>query len=523
MKNLFKKISALVLAAIMVLSMCTAVFATGTTPTSDDKVTATVNNVEATATVNAYQITKAKYKNGFTGYEAVKGVTLANVLAPTSDEVTAIAKNATLLEALPSKTMTTTATTGLASFTADLNPGYWVVIVSGTVEEVYNPMLIGVYYSVSGSDSTMTSDPVDANSNWTLVTANAYAKSTKPSIKKTIVGGEAEKHNDVAIGDTVSYKIETAIPSYSKQYNSAKVEITDTLSKGLTLKTNSIEIKINNVAVNDNMGTLTSSANGFVFKVKSDYALAHGGEAITITYDAEVNTDAEVNFDPNTNTATLEYTNNPDGTTKETESETYTYTFAIGAALSQSITNFNQKVNQIVKVDSEGNVISTNKETSGVEGNKVIQVGKGATFTLTSMVNGNVYTATTGDDGGLTFTGLDAGTYTLVETVAPEGFTLDTTPHTVIITPTYGDNNKLTKLEITIDGKATSTYEVTYETSGKTTVKTNNTVVTSIKNTKLSSLPSTGGMGTYLFTIVGVVLMTCAAGAFFVSRRKANK
>lgn len=521
MKNLFKKISALVLAAIMVLSMCTAVFATGTTPTAADKKEATVNNVEATATVNAYQITKAKYDNGFTGYEAVQGVTLANVLAPTSDEVTAIAKNAALLGTLPKKTMTktTTATEGLASFKAELNPGYWVVIVSGTVEEVYNPMLIGVYYSVSGSDSTMTSDPVNANSNWDLVTENAYAKSTKPSIKKKIVGGEAEKHNDVAIGDTVSYMIETAIPSYSKQYTSATVKITDTLSKGLTLKTDSI--KINNAAVNADMGTLTPSANGFEFVVKSDYALAHGGEAITITYNAEVNKDAEVNFDPNTNTATLEYTNNPNGTTKETESETYTYTFAIGAALSQSITNFNQKVNQIVKVDSDGKVISTKKEISDAEKDTVIQVGKGATFKLTN--DKKEYTATTGEDGGLTFTGLDAGTYTLVETVAPEGFTLDTTPHTVVITPTYGENNKLTKLEITIDTEATSTYEVTYEKTGETKVTTNTTKVTNIANTRLSSLPSTGGMGTYLFTIVGVVLMTCAAGAFFVSRRKTNK
>ena len=45
----------------------------------------------------------------------------------------------------------------------------------------------------------------------------------------------------------------------------------------------------------------------------------------------------------------------------------------------------------------------------------------------------------------------------------------------------------------------------------------------SMTDTKLNALPSTGGMGTYLFTIVGVVLMTCAAGAFFVSRRKTNK
>lgn len=42
-------------------------------------------------------------------------------------------------------------------------------------------------------------------------------------------------------------------------------------------------------------------------------------------------------------------------------------------------------------------------------------------------------------------------------------------------------------------------------------------------NTKLSSLPSTGGMGTYLFTIIGVVVMAGAAGAFFISRRKGSE
>ena len=517
MKKL-KKLFAVMLSLIMVLAMGITTFAAGTTPSANDKATATVKNVEAGATVTAYQITKAKYNNGFTGYEAVTGVTLANVLAPTSDEVTAIAKNATLLASLPSQTMTGAGT----EFTAELNAGYWVVIVSGTVEEVYNPMLVGVYYSENGSDNAMTSDPVYANSNWTLETVNAYAKSTKPSIDKKIVGGEAEKHNDVAIGDTVTYQITTAIPSYSKQYDEVTVKITDTLSAGLTLNADSI--KINGAAVNAEMGTLTPSANGFEFVVNSDYALAHGGESITIDYTATVNENAELNFDPNTNTATLEYTNNPDGTTKETESETYTYTFAIGAALSKSIENFNQKINQIVKVDSEGKVISTDIKESGIESDKVIEVGKGATFTLTSMTNGNVYTATTGADGALTFTGLDAGTYTLVETVAPDGFTLDPTPHVVVISAEYSEaNNKLTKLEITIDGKATSTYVVNYETTGEVKVTTNTTTVTKIANTRISSLPSTGGIGTTIFTIVGCGIMIAAAGLFFASRRKENR
>lgn len=515
-----KRILSVIMAMVMVLAMSVPTFA-GTTPTESDKATATVQNVEATATVTAYQITKAKYNNGFTGYEAAKGVTLANVLTPTSDEVTAIAKNAMLLDTLTSKAMTTTATEGLADFTAQLAPGYWVVVVSGTVEEVYNPMLVGVYYSENGSDNTMTSDPVNANSNWTLQTVNAYAKSTKPSIDKKIVGGEAEKHNDVAVGDTVTYQITTAIPSYSKQYAEVTVKITDTLSTGLTLNKDSI--KINGAAVNADMGTLKTTDNGFEFVVKSDYALANGGEAITIDYTATVNDNAELNFDPNTNKATLEYTNNPAGTTKKTESETYTYTFAIGAALSKSIENFNQKINQIVKVDSEGNVISTSKENSGITSDKVIEVGHGATFTLTSMDNGNVYTATTGADGALTFTGLDKGTYTLVETKAPDGFTLDPTPHTVVIAPTYGDNNKLTKLEITIDGEKTSTYEVNYEATGDVTVTTNTTTRMDIANTKISALPSTGGIGTTIFTIGGCAIMIVAAGLFFATRRKTQK
>ena len=152
----------------------------------------------------------------------------------------------------------------------------------------------------------MTSDPVNANSNWTLQTVNAYAKSTKPSIDKKIVGGEAEKHNDVAVDDTVQYQITTAIPSYSKQYDEVIVKITDTLSTGLTLNKDSI--KIDGKAVNADMGTLTTTDNGFEFVVKSNYALAHGGDAITIDYTATVNDNAELNFDPNTNTATLQYT-----------------------------------------------------------------------------------------------------------------------------------------------------------------------------------------------------------------------
>ena len=301
------------------------------------------------------------------------------------------------------------------------------------------------------------------------------------------------------------------------------MKIKDTLSKGLTLNKDSI--LINGKAVDATMGTLTTSDRGFEFVINSNYALAHGNEEITVTYSATVNDDVEKNFDPNTNTAKLVYSNNPldKDITKETESKTYTYTFSIGAALSASIQNYNKKVNQIIKVDADGKVISTKTSESGLEKDKVIEVKEGAEFTLTNKKTGKSYTATTGADGGLTFEGLDAGEYTLVETKAPSGFTLNTRQIPVEISATYTTEGKLDTLTIKIDGANTSTYKATYETTGTIKTITNTTTVTDVINTKIAQLPSTGGMGTYLFTIIGVVVMAGAAGAFFMSRRKGSE
>lgn len=531
MKNLFKKVSAILMAAIMVLSMCATVFAA--IPSEGDTADAVVHNVEAGATVNAYQITKAKYDpngKGFLGYEAVEGVTLVNVLAPTSDEVAAIVNSN--LASLPTQAMTPAGTEGSLDYTAKLAPGYWIVIVSGTVNKVYNPMLLGVAYSENGTDNKMTADPVNANGNW----GEAYAKSTAPSIDKKITGSTTadgktnttdtnlnEKGNDVAIGDIVNYEITTHIPSYSKQYSEVIVNISDTLSKGLTLNKDSI--LINGKAVDATMGTLTTSDRGFEFVINSNYALAHGNEAITVTYSATVNNQVEKNFDPNTNTAKLVYSNNPldKDITKETESKTYTYTFSIGAALSASIQNYSKKVNQIIKVDADGKVISTKTSESGLEKDKVIEVKEGAEFTLTNEKTHKSYTATTGADGGLTFENLDAGEYTLVETKAPSGFALSNKEIPVVIAATYTEKGELHTLTITIDGKRTSTYEAAYKADGKVDTITSTTQETGVVNTKLGTLPSTGGMGTYLFTIIGVVVMAGAAGAFFMSRRKGSE
>lgn len=99
----------------------------------------------------------------------------------------------------------------------------------------------------------------------------------------------------------------------------------------------------------------------------------------------------------------------------------------------------------------------------------------------------------TNAEGKIKVEGLDLGTYYFEETKAPEGYSLDSAPVNV---------------ELRIDGTTASAI-----VTGEQAVKF---------NTTLSALPSTGGMGTTIFTIAGCVIMISAAGLFFASRRKAN-
>ena len=535
MKNLFKKIGVLLMTAVMVLSMCTAVFADsqGTEPTAKDKATITVNNVEAGLTVTAYQITKAKYLagKGFQGYEKAKSsYDINDVLAPTADEVAALAK-------VVAGNGGGVALTGKGTtYTADVAAGYWIVLVTAGADntkpaKVYNPMLAGVYYSVSGTDNRMTSNPIDASQKWSLNGTEGYAKSNKVTVDKVIVspGSGNNKGDDVAIGDEVNYKITSTIPEYSAEYNNDSSNVTYTINdtlNGLAVKNGSVVVKVGDdvIQAGDNTFTLQAEEQTVIVAFAKTFILNNGGKDVEVTYTATLTEDTKVNFDAHTNTVYVEYSNDPSSssTAKTDEKKTYHYTFAIDGNINGSSTTNNKKTTELVKVDENGKVISTKKKED-IDSDTQTSVATGATFTLTSTTGSNkVYTAVTDEDGHMTFKGLDAGTYTLVETVAPEGFTLDTQSHTVVITPTYNPDGTLASYSITIDGKTTSTYTATYD-NGTITNISGDSVKTEIKNTKMGTLPSTGGMGTYLFTIIGVVVMAGAAGAFFMSRRKGSE
>ncbi len=545
-----KKFLAMLLAMVMVMGMSLTTFATGSEagakpkPVEADKATATVANVEAGATVTAYRIVEPTYNDkGFTGYKLAEDVTLANMLEPTSDEVTGIAADKTLLATLTKETLSAPeGATGLTTYTAQLGAGYWVVIVEGSkIQEIYNPMLVGIYYSVEGSgdENTLVNGTVDANSNWSLNSTPAYAKSEQPTIDKKITGSTGkdtsdgnESGNDIAIGDTVNFEINTKIPSYSKSYTEVMVKITDTMGKGLTLADPvNLVVTVGGVEAEEHTFTYTPAEDKKSFEISfaSAYALAHSGEAVVVTYDAVLGEDAGLNFDANTNTAKLEYTNDPSGETNEIEDKTYTYTFGIDANLFGSDGSaWNKFTEELLKTGEVRKIILDSGEE--VETTTL----PGAEFTLT-RADGKTYTTVSDENGYLSFTGLDAGTYTLQETKAPEGYSLNDTKIPVEITATYNDNGTLNSYSIKVNNENTSTYTATYDANEKGKVteievepehKNDWSDVSDtheIKNTKLASLPSTGGIGTTIFTVGGCAIMIIAAGLYFVTRRKSAK
>ncbi|MDT7917513.1 isopeptide-forming domain-containing fimbrial protein [Clostridium perfringens] len=506
--------------------------AAGQVPSDNDTALGTVHNVAEGSTVTAYQIVKGNYnKDGFTGYTVVNDqVKINDPTKPTSEEIINISKNADVLNSLTKVNMNGNGTT----YTADLSAGYWLVLVTPKEgnQTVYNPMLLGIYYSVSGSNNSMQQGTVDANSNWTLNGEKAYAKSSKPTIKKEIENPRSNnaKGSDQAVGQSFNFKITSTIPSYSKEYTNVKYIVTDKLSEGLDYNDNSINVTVNGQVVQKGNDTFTfteKDSQNIELNFNSDYILKHPGEEVVIKYSAKLNDKATYNFDPNTNDVTLEYSNSPDINKEGTKinDRTYQYTFGIDANLFGNRQDKKKTTSEVIKTDENGKVTNIKREEQEELGNKVEGPLPGAEFKLTPKngTPGEVLTATSDENGRLKFTGLATGEYELVETKAPEGYALNNEVQNVKIAAEYNENGTLKSYSITINDQNTSTYTATYDGKGSIEKVEDVTNTSIIKNTKLSQLPSTGGMGTYIFTFVGVTLMAGAIGSHFLFGKKKSR
>ena len=522
MKKYFKKFSALLVAMIMVLTMCVPVGAdeteaTPAIPSENDTTTVKVENVETGLTVTAYQIVKGSYNDyGFIEFvKANNSLSIENVNAPTSAEVLAIAADINNSDINNSdidlESVQMTESDGVYSST-EVKAGYWVVIVTGSGSKIYNPMLIGAYYSTegSGSSNNLIGGSVSADDEWDLTAQPAYAKSSEITLDKKIVnsGSNNPSGDDVAIGDIVSFQVTTQIPEYTSQYDFSTGKditftITDTLDKGLK-GIKDVEVVVGkteeaagtNVTEDDTIVDVSEcddNSKGFsVDFISDEYLVKNAGKSVVITYKSVLTAEAVLNFNANPNKVELKYSNNP-GTITEIDDTTYHYTFEING--------------EIVKVGE-------NDEKLADAEFKLFKAAltKNEDGSVTWSAADELKTAVSDTNGKLVFTGLDAGKYILKESKAPNGYSLSDKETKIEITASYNDDGTLASYKIIADEVEESAVTYTKNVDNKS-------AIINLPNTKLASLPSTGGMGTYIFTIVGVALMVAAVAILLMKRR----
>lgn len=561
----FKKVFAVLLTLAMVMGLGMTAFAEGTGKepakgTSEDKGTITVKGVEGEGTikVKAYPIVVAQYDNAngnFTGYSNEWGI--KDIANPSQDELSNIAngKMANLADgedALKDKALPTAvelAKQSDGSYTgSNLAVGMYLIIVEGAETYVFNPAVASINYV--NEDGSLV---IDSSSDLTMVESGGtwVKKSKQPDLDKkvkneTLKEETSDKHNTANIGDTLVYTVEVKnIPNYGGKY--PKLNVVDTLSTGLTYVADSLTVKIDGKALTK--GTdYTLNVNGQTitvdFVVNGSYTLNnYTGKTAVIEYKASVNENAKVNELGNNNDAKLNYSknsmiNDADG---EKESKTYTYTFDIDGVLTGG-----DKENKIDTTHILNKLGEETKTITTESGEKVVKTPlKGAKFGLYTDAKATVPYKNTvidfsknqvesDDNGQLHMTGLAAGTYYLKEISAPSGYSVNSQIVKIEIIPSYYNDNRLKDWTVKVNDKTVAKFGIAFTMENDseviTVTKTETTITDdsvfegfNIYNTKLSSLPSTGGIGTTIFTIGGCAIMIIAAGLFFVSRRKSAK
>lgn len=388
--------------------------------------------------------------------------------------------------------------------------------------------------------------------------------------------------NNVAIGDTVPFVLRTNVPDM-RGYKKYSFIVSDSLSRGLTFN-NDVTISINNTDgtikktlqpnVDFEVVMYTSDqpnptpAEGAESTVTTDPQLARSfeivfknmmqyeseefrGLPIVIKYTAELNENAVIGTIGNENTATLTYSTNPSYTPtgepdddrpeanepKGETPESKTITFVTSIELIKVDPNgkkltgaqfqiIGTKLNTVLvsKVEFEksengtywklkdGTFTTTDPAGEGVDNSKyentTTKYVKKVTDKVPTEKSENVtYTGTVDESGILAFEGLSNGTYTIKELKAPEGYNL------------LKEDLEFTITYTAPEGDATT---CTWNVNGPGASIVDGVVQVKVVNNTGAELPSTGGIGTTIFYIIGSILVVGAA-ILLVTKKRIGK
>lgn len=352
------------------------------------------------------------------------------------------------------------------------------------------------------------------------------------------------------IDEELTYTLKAVVPTYPEDATNTTFFVRDTLSAGITLDADSVEVEGLEKGTDYTVIHDTKDGKNILY-VDFIYGKIRGKEELTVTYNAKLNENAVIEGEGNLNTYELIYSNSPyeggtftpdpndpdkgiitdeDGNPIVTDEEGNPKLDKDGNTTPLPEGEDSVKVDRPDPTDEDnptpgyGSTKDTetvftyaliiDKFTGAKDGGKRLA---GATFEIyeNEELSGDpLGTITTNTDGYAAFVGLAEKTYYLKETKAPAGYKLADT-----ITVAISDLTDTKELS----GNANTDQNIMIGKSDLADHKvTGNGFLLPVENNKGTSLPSTGGMGTKLFTIIGLTLMAGTAVILITKKRVAD-
>lgn len=353
-------------------------------------------------------------------------------------------------------------------------------VTADSTTVTFDNLDLGYYLVVSSAGYTCSLDTTNNN-------VVMREKNEVPTVTKEVKEGETwGETNDASIGDVIDFQTTITVPVGAKN-----LVLHDKMDSTLALKTSddyeaafTITFEDGTAVDSSYWGLNVSCADGCTFEIDfedalfSDFAV---NTKIIVAYQATLTKDAIIGEVGNVNDTWGTYGDNETETTHDS-TVTYTYEFDLVKTKSDNTVLDGAKFQL---TDSEGTEIALVKDTDGA---------------YRPVVSGRE-TAVEIEAGFVTIKGLDAGTYYLVETQAPNGY-----------------NKVKDPIEVVISAEAELEAEVTDNDDGTYTYVDGGIQVINYTG---SEMPSIGGMGTTLFYVVGGMLVL-AAVVLLVTKKRMN-